>query len=86
MILTIYDTWGILTSGFVDSETALRVLMIGRAYTQIVIKTDKAAAALSFTSSVILSHEEIAKYRKSVEREEKAFQEQFATILYEMPD
>ena len=83
---TIYDTWGILTSGFVDAQTALRVLMLGRAYTQIAIKTEKAAAALRFRSSVVLPHEEIAKYRASVEQEEKVFQEQFAAIMREMPE
>ncbi len=45
---TIYDTWGITTSGFLPREQALRLLSIGPQYRQIVIKTTAAAARLRF--------------------------------------
>lgn len=41
---TIYDTWGIITSGFLKPEAAMRLLLIGPEYQQIAIKTEKAAA------------------------------------------
>ena len=75
---TLYDTWGILTSGLIDSATALSVLSVVQAYEQTVIKTKKAATALRFTGAVILTPEEIAAYRETVRREEAAFQESFA--------
>lgn len=83
---TIYDTWGILTSGFLHPETALRVLQLGREYRQIVLKTEKAVSALHFQSAVILPHAQIAQYRDSVAEEEKAYQEQFGIIIGDMPD
>ena len=78
---TIYDTWGLLTSGLVDRETAVRILMIGNAYEQTVIKTEKGAGALRFIRAVALSGEEIAACRETVRKEEEDFQEQFAALL-----
>ena len=43
---TIYDTWGILTSGLISAQTALQVLMQGPAYQQVVIKSERAVRAL----------------------------------------
>ena len=84
---TIYDTWGMLTGGLIDRETALSVLMIGPVYEQIVIKSDKAASALRFISSSVLSHEEIEGYRRIVKKEEEVFQEAFGKIIEEaLPD
>ena len=73
---TIYDTWGILTSGLISTEQALGVLMCGASYEQVVLKTPKAAEVLRFVSSDILSHEEISQYRDIIRQEEKLFQEQ----------
>ena len=78
---TIYDTLGIITSGFLSRDQALRLLMIGPVYEQTVIKTEKAAAALRFDSAVQLSPEEIAGYRGIVKQEEAQYQEQFARLL-----
>ena len=83
---TIYDTWGILTSGLIDQETALRVFMLGPAYEQTVIKTEKAAAALHFISSQVLSHAEMEAYRDIVKREEERFQEAFGKIIGSISD
>lgn len=80
---TIYDTWGLLTSGLIDAETALKVLMIGPGYEQIVVKSKKAASQLRFISSTVLTHEEIAQYRDTVRSEETAFQEAFGKIVQE---
>lgn len=81
---TLYDTLGITTSGFLTPEQATRTLLIGPLYSQIVLKTEKAAAALRFLSAEILKSEEIAKYRESLQQEEKQFQEQFAKLIEEM--
>ncbi len=83
---TIYDTWGILTSGLVDSETALRVMMIGPAYEQIVIKSEKAASALRFISAEVLPHETIEGYRNIVKNEEEEFQTAFGKIIENIPE
>ncbi|MBQ3407063.1 MAG: DUF3990 domain-containing protein [Lachnospiraceae bacterium] len=81
---TIYDTWGIITSGLLKKEQALRLLMIGPVYEQTVIKTEKAVNALRFIRAEEISPEEIASYRGTVRQEEEIFQQQFAALLAEM--
>lgn len=78
---TLYDTWGIITSGLLDSGLALELLQIGGEYRQTVIKTERAAAGLRFLSAEVMSSAEIAAYRETVRREEKEFQAQFAARL-----
>lgn len=48
---TIFDTLGIITSGFLKPEEALKLLLIGPEYTQVAVKTEKAAAGLKWISS-----------------------------------
>ena len=81
---TIYDTWGITTSGLLKREQALQLLLIGTQYVQTVIKTEKAAAQLRFVSAEELKSEEIAIYRDVVRKEEDEFQTIFAGKLAEI--
>lgn len=83
---TLYDTWGITTSGLLEKGQALRLLMIGPVYLQTVLKTEKAAGALCFLGAEALSSDEIARYRKTVRREEEDFQEQFAKRFLEITE
>ncbi len=78
---TIYDTWGITTSGLITKQQALGLLSEGHVYIQTVIKTEKALSALSFAEAVLLSGDEIGKYRETVRLEEARFQEQFSERL-----
>ena len=48
---TIFDTLGIISSGYLKPEQALRLLEIGPEYTQYVIKTEKAASRLRWLRS-----------------------------------
>ena len=48
---TIFDTLGILSSGYLKPEDAVKLLMIGPEYTQIAIKTEKALKQLRFIKS-----------------------------------
>ena len=43
---TIFDTLGIISSGFLQPEEALRLLKIGPEYTQVAVKSERAAACL----------------------------------------
>ena len=68
------DTLGIITSGYLKPEEALRLLMIGPEYTQVAIKTEKAAERLKW-----ISFEEIKKVDdKTLRAEQKEYQERFA--------
>lgn len=78
---TIYDTWGILTSGLIEKEKALKILMLGPNYTQVVIKTNKALDNLRFIESIKVDPNEITKYKDILRKEESAFQEQFTNFL-----
>lgn len=81
---TIYDTWGVITSGFLKPEAAMRLLLIGPEYTQIALKTEKAAARLQWLSAQELSAEEIAGFRALVAREEAAYQARFVQELEQL--
>ena len=78
---TLYDTFGIITSGFLPREQALALLMLGPAYEQIVLKTEKAVSQLQWLSVRIPDSGEITAFREEVRREEEAYQAQFAKLL-----
>ena len=75
---TIYDTFGIITSGLLKDQDALRLLMIGPEYRQIVLKTKKAVENLKWISAEVLGRDEISAYRKIVSAEEEEYQRLFA--------
>ena len=75
---TIFDTLGILTSGYLEEDKALRLLKIGPAYTQAAVKTDRAAARLHWIGS------ETADSSKSNREEQEAYMEQLASELMKM--
>ena len=83
---TIYDMYGITTSGFISSEDALKILSIGPVYTQVTLKSENAVRALSFVSSEIVDSATVAGYRDVVEKEEAEFQEEFAKVMEEITD
>lgn len=74
---TIFDTMGILSSGFIKPEDAIRLLMIGPCYTQYAIKTDRAAANLRFISS-----EQVTRTDTSIlKREQDEYMKLFANEI-----
>lgn len=74
---TIFDTLGIISSGFLKPEDAIRLLMIGPEYTQVAVKTEKAANQLRWVGSERI--ERIAG--DELKAEQDAFQEAFAEVL-----
>ena len=75
---TIYDTFGIITSGFLNKDDSLHLLLIGPAYEQVVLKSEKAVSKLKWLSSEVLSSERVSEYRKLVAAEEEEYQKLFA--------
>ncbi len=74
---TLFDTLGIISSGYLSTQEALKLLKIGPEYTQVVIKTKKAAANLRFIGS-----ERIEKIdATAMQQEQDAYLEAFATEL-----
>lgn len=81
---TIYDTLGILTSGVLKREQSLRLLRIGPAFEQTVVKTEKAAAQLKWLSARTLPHGEAARFRERLQQEEGDYQTLLAEALENM--
>lgn len=83
---TLYDTLGIITSGLLKSESALKLLSVGKKYTQINVKTEKAASQLKWLGSTVLSADEIENARNAVKNEEKEFRAAFFETLKEIDE
>ena len=67
---TIYDTVGIITSGFLTDDQALQLLLLGPEYTQITLKTEKAAEHLIWKEARKIEPDEILQRRAAVKAEE----------------
>ncbi len=78
---TLYDTFGIITSGFLKTEEAMRLLMIGPEYEQIALKTEAAARQLTWLGAEVIPEDEVKKLRSVVAAEEAAYQKLFAEEL-----
>ena len=81
---TIYDTLGIITSGFLKREEAVAMLMIGPCYNQVVIKSEKAVSQLKWIDSTVLDHDEIVRCREVVAKEEAEYQRLFSEKMREI--
>ena len=81
---TIYETFGIITSGFLSDQEAMKLLMVGGSSQQIVLKSQKAADNLKFVSSEILSKEKILSCKQQHLEENEKFQEEFAKAMQEI--
>ncbi len=81
---TLFDTWGILTSGLLSPGEALSLLRVGPCFTQTVIKTHKAASQLTWVSSRILGAEEIGRHRTEFLTEQTAYQTAFAEAMQKL--
>lgn len=74
---TIFDTLGIISSGFLAPEEALALLMIGPAYIQVALRTEKAISRLTWLSAETITGQGEEERR----REQQAYQEAFATKM-----
>jgi hypothetical protein len=78
---TLFDTFGIITSGILKKEQALQLLQAGPTYRQIVIRSGKALDQLSFMSCEVIDEKDLDVYHGLVLEEERKFQESFAEKL-----
>lgn len=78
---TLYDTWGILTSGIIGKELAVEAYRLGPCYRQIVLKSERALSALHFVAAQTVAKEQIAQNRATVKQEEQAYQEKLLCLL-----
>ena len=77
---TIFETLGIISSGYLDPAEALALLRVGPEYTQAAVKTQKAAGQLRF-----LGTEHIARMDRALrKKEQEAYEAAFAAALEKM--
>lgn len=81
---TIYETFGIITSGFLSDEEAMKLLLVGPCSQQIVLKSQKAADNLKFVSSEILTRDMILEAAAKHQEDSKFYQTEFARVMKEM--
>ena len=77
----LFNTFGILTSGMLDDAVAMALLQLGPAYTQVVLKTERAKAALRFLGAATLNHDTLAANKVRLAAEEAAFQALFSGTM-----
>ena len=77
---TIFDTMGIISSGFLKPEDALALLMIGPEYTQYAIKTEAAAAGLHWIRAEHIDQADPEALKQEQEAYEQKFAETFAGL------
>ena len=83
---TIYDTFGIITSGFLKPEEAMRLLLIGPEYHQTVLITENAARNLKWLAAETVSHDDSEVFRATVAAEEAEYQKLFAEEMERLSD
>ncbi len=83
---TIYNTLGIMTSGYLKDEEALKLLCVGPQYRQIVIKSQRAADQLKFISSEALSKDTISRNKELHAADEEQYLLEFSEAMKHLDD
>lgn len=78
---TIFDTLGVISSGYLTPEDALKLLMIGPEYTQVAIKTARAAGNLRWIRAERIRRMDAEALKKEQELFEEAFGAELGKIL-----
>ena len=81
---TLFDTYGIIFSGLISSNDALKLLKVGNQFTQINIKSEKAASQLTWEHAELLQSDEIAKSKVLLRSEEAEFRTAFESALKDL--
>ena len=76
---TIFDTFGIISSGYLRPGDALDLLMIGPEYTQVAVKTDRAAAQLKWLGAETVT--DAAAHAAALRGEREEYDRLFAAAL-----
>ena len=80
---TIFETMGVISSGFIEPDDALKLLMIGPEYTQVAIKTEKAVTQLRFISSEHITRISAASFKAEQDAYQVAFASEMVRIMGE---
>lgn len=78
---TIFDTLGIISSGYLQPEDALKLLLVGPEYTQAAIKTEKAVSQLRWIRSVKIERMDKEQLKAEQDAYMELFTREFKKIL-----
>ncbi|MBO5542383.1 MAG: DUF3990 domain-containing protein [Acholeplasmatales bacterium] len=78
---TIFDLYGIVTSGLINNELALKILDIGPTYYQIVLKSEKAKSNIKFLKYEILDKLDIKNNQNEIRKIEEDYQDKVFNLL-----
>ncbi len=78
---TLFETFGIVSSGFLKEADAMKLLLLGPVYTQVAIKTENALRQLRFLRSERIEPLDAALSRAEQEEYDAAFGAVLETIL-----
>ena len=73
---TIFETFGIISSGLLDPDDALALLQIGPEYTQVAVKTERTAAQLRWTGARRIT--DVQAHRDALQAERAQYAKLFA--------
>lgn len=80
---TIFETFGVISSGFLKAEDAMKLLMIGPEYTQVAIKTEKAVKQLQWIRTEKITKPDAAVQKAELKEYDAAFGKVLEEILEE---
>ena len=80
---TIFETFGVISSGFLKPADAMKLLMIGPEYTQVAVKTEKAAGQLRWIRSERIEKPDAELRRAEQSRYDLEFAKALAEIVGE---
>ena len=76
---TIFDTFGLISSGYLKPDDALELLKIGPEYTQVAVKTEKAVAQLRWTGARVVA--DVEAHREALKAERSQYDRLFAAAV-----
>lgn len=80
---TLYDVFGIPTSGMLSKDLSLALLQLGGEYHQVVLKSEKALSQLTWLGADEVDFDMASRYREMVLAETEAYQVKFQRCLEE---
>lgn len=70
-----------MTSGLIESDKALKILLHGKNYIQYAVKSEKCLSQLKYIESFNVDYSKLKTLKNDVKKEEKEFQNYLLKIL-----
>lgn len=81
---TLYNTFGVFTSGLLKKDEALRLLRVGPEYYQLAVKTERALGQLRWLSARAIPEEALRRFHTLAKNEEERYQRALSNTFQEL--